>query len=349
MYCRSAPTFLFFLSLSLLSCAESESILTVEGRLTRLQRFEIPLEDYDSEPYLRQRATFTSEGLALINDNDYYDDEAILYNVLTGKEIRTLMVARSIGAITSSNDGKYVGIAYYYGSNRYAASVLDMETGKELHSALLTDAGHISALAFNTDKTKLALATSNGVALWDISGTKVKQKTIGQKNQFYPITSLEFSSTEDTILSSPPMYWSVSEMNVVERFVDTRGFFEAAHFLQGQTQVIAAGSHGLTLFSLGGKEPIGRITDFNLDQDPSGPSTTRIDIISMDVSRDGRRIATGDNEGNVQVWDATNGELIALDSTSARYIMAVTFSPFDSSILASTGTNGEVIVWRIEE
>ena len=173
--------------------------------------------------------------------------------------------------------------------------------------------------------------------------------TIGQTNQFYPITSLEFSSTEDTILSSPPMYWSVSAMKVVERFVDGRGSFEAAHFLQDKTQVIAAGSHGLTLFSLGGKEPIGRITDYNLDQDPSDPSTSRIEIVSMDVSRDGKRIATGDNEGNVQVWDATNGKLIALDSTSARYIMAVTFSPFDSSILASTGTNGEVIVWRIEE
>jgi WD40 repeat protein len=58
---------------------------------------------------------------------------------------------------------------------------------------------------------------------------------------------------------------------------------------------------------------------------------------------DGRSIATGDNQGTVNIWDATSGELINSRAGFGPFVFGLAFSP-DGRRLASLSTNGQVSI-----
>jgi WD40 repeat protein len=74
---------------------------------------------------------------------------------------------------------------------------------------------------------------------------------------------------------------------------------------------------------------------------------TRSSITALDFSRDGKLIATGDDEGLIQVWDAQTW-----DEAATRYsghlgvILDLAFSP-DGNRLASVDGDGRLIQWQV--
>jgi WD40 repeat protein len=69
--------------------------------------------------------------------------------------------------------------------------------------------------------------------------------------------------------------------------------------------------------------------------------------MSVAYSPDGRRLATGNLDGSVKVWDATSGyprELLTLGGQSLP-LGHVTFSPDGSRLAAAGGDSKAVRVW----
>ena len=63
-------------------------------------------------------------------------------------------------------------------------------------------------------------------------------------------------------------------------------------------------------------------------------------------SPDGRHIATGDDDGNVRLWDAASGNLRATLLGHSRHVGRLAFSP-DSRTLVTSGYDRTIRLWHV--
>jgi WD40 repeat protein len=70
-------------------------------------------------------------------------------------------------------------------------------------------------------------------------------------------------------------------------------------------------------------------------------------VSSIDVSGDGRLIASGSIDQTVRVWDAQTGKAIQTLRGHKGEVYAVCFSP-DNQLLASSGYDQRVIIWSVK-
>lgn len=73
--------------------------------------------------------------------------------------------------------------------------------------------------------------------------------------------------------------------------------------------------------------------------------------ITMDLSPDGRYVATGSLDGSVRVWNADSGKLLfeAKDEQKhSRFIKAVRFSPTESGLVASASADKTIHLFRLD-
>ena len=70
------------------------------------------------------------------------------------------------------------------------------------------------------------------------------------------------------------------------------------------------------------------------------------DIKALAVSRDGRWIASGSDDGTVRVWTASTGQAVATMRGHDAPVLAVAFSP-DNTRLISGGNDGVVRLWDV--
>jgi WD40 repeat protein len=68
---------------------------------------------------------------------------------------------------------------------------------------------------------------------------------------------------------------------------------------------------------------------------------------SLTFSNNGKYLAAGDEEGIVRIWDLSNQSLLTTLGGHNSLIRKIRFSN-DDSMLASSGFDGKVILWRME-
>ncbi len=71
------------------------------------------------------------------------------------------------------------------------------------------------------------------------------------------------------------------------------------------------------------------------------------DIWAVAYSPDGTKLATGQNDGTVKLWNAETGELLSTFADHDAAVHAVAFHP-DGKLLASGARDGTVRVWKVE-
>ena len=69
------------------------------------------------------------------------------------------------------------------------------------------------------------------------------------------------------------------------------------------------------------------------------------EVNAIALSVDGNRLASGDNDGNIQLWDVEQGKLIAILPADGQAIAALAFSP-DGQWLVSGDRAHRVIIWH---
>ena len=223
-------------------------------------------------------------------------------------------------------------------------------------------------LAWSPDDRALAVGTSDGIRLHDSADLSI-MTSLGDQTF---ITALDWSSQENKIVSGNfdgiIEIWNVNTGQLVQNFQGHSRRITSVKW-SPNSEYIASGSWDNTVkiwdaqtgdllhtFQIG----ISLTRPYSVSWNPTsnriavqgqgeisiwdGVSGERLlhwvynrEIPSLKWSPDGEVIATGNSEGEVKLWNATNGELIATLEIGRGVVHALAWSP-ESNLLASHST-----------
>lgn len=247
-------------------------------------------------------------------------------------------------AIYRFGKGVIRDIAYFPDGNRVAVSssigvwVYDTHTGDEL--ALLTEGVHdYSAIAFSPNGEILACASENYIQLWEIEDYKLQDIYTGHTSE---IQYLVYSNSGKTLISGSTdttiRVWDTATGEVLSTLVG----------LSDRTSKIAISADGTTIASSSFSD-IGKIRMYNLETGEYDKTITTNNTIIYELLflPDGSRIAAGDRNGDIHIWDMNSGEFLKKLSGEIGYITSLDASKNGLYLLC--GSSEEIIqVWAVE-
>ncbi len=245
--------------------------------------------------------------------------------VLTGAQ-------QQVNALAISPDGKILAAASNYGT----VWLYDTSSQQSLGAPLNNYSGFQDSVAFSPDGQTLAVGSGTGtIQLWDVrSHTPSGPPLQGGR----AVTSLAFSPNGATLASNNGttiFLWKIAQLQPLATTLtgDTSPVSALAFSPNGKILYSSSYDAMLRRWRLPQERPIGTLVPF---QSPA-----------MTISRDGRFLATGGNDGSVIVWDVTGGQPhLVSEEFIGSYVESVAFSP-DGKFLAA-GSDGKVAwLWDV--
>lgn len=248
------------------------------------------------------------------------------------------------GATRRFGKGVIRDIAYLPDGNRIAVSssigiwIYDVHSGDEL--ALLTDrANDYSAIAFSPNGHILAAASENNIQLWNINDYKLQDIYTGHTSE---IKYLVYSNNGKTLISGSTdatiRLWDTTNGETLFTLV---GFSD-------NTSKVTISPDGKTVASSSFTN-LGNIQLINLETGTlinTIPTNNNI-LYKLLFLPDGRRIAAGDRNGDILMWDVNTGEFLKKLAGKIGYITSLDSSKNGLYILS--GSSEEIIqVWAVE-
>jgi len=224
----------------------------------------------------------------------------------------------------------------------------------------LDDQLHFGGVALSSDNRTLATSNGDGVWLWDIRTDAKLTKLEGRMNTNAPATlephtaitfssdgklvasgrCIRYSSSERTprCIKTPISVWNISSKlpHLVGSFVVPADVKNIAFSPDGKTLTLAVSSdRGVQVWS----------TKTN----HASPLTNNTGANSVAFSPDGRLLASGNEDGTVELWKVVSGQLdgppVGLRGHTGQ-ITGVAFSR-NSDFLASSSTDQTVRLWML--
>ncbi len=210
-------------------------------------------------------------------------------------------------------------------------------TAQQEHT-IFRHGGGIQTVAYSpVNFSVFASAGENGqIKLWDLQNDTVTTFR-GHTDQVNAIT---FSPNGQWFASGSDDYtfkvWDVSRRVEIKSLQHITGRsmsqIKAVAFSPNGRQLATAGVH-VKLWDSGSWSEI---------------TTLRHDewVLAVAFSTDGKLLATGDNNGQVNVWNLQNSRTVAHLQADSNAVYAVQFSP-NNQILAGAGYEGNVKLWKV--
>ncbi|MHB2020206.1 MAG: caspase family protein [Candidatus Xenobia bacterium] len=284
------------------------------------------------------------------------------WDLLSGRALPVGQAARSkITAAAISADQRHVAIGHFDGE----VELFDTTTRKRAWKGNLAARRNyedVSRLAFSSDGKLLAGANVSGViGLWQVSdGQHLSYKQMMDSN----VIALAFSPDGRTLAASGVMG---DKTSVLEFAVDRDRLLKAAThpvynwndamslaYTPDNRSLLAGTAHGnLAVYQSNsdddghmlGPQPHGEATKNGFSYTIAEPDARP--FVTLAVSPDGHTVATGDDSGNLQLWDLTVKKQIKAFRAHAIAVESVQW--IDAHTLVSASDDTSVKFWRMPE
>ncbi len=178
---------------------------------------------------------------------------------------------------------------------------------------------------------------SRAVRLWDLQDDTVT--TLGSHAD--TVNAVAFSPDGQLLATGGDDYacklWDVSLKRRIATFEHitnrNRSQIKAVDF-SANGQLLATAGVDVKLWNVQTRAEIGTLEHGNW-------------VLAIAFSPDGQFLATGDQNGQVNVWDVQRQQLVAQFTGDTSAVYTVKFSP-DGKVLAGAGYTGEIGLWKVE-
>jgi hypothetical protein len=200
--------------------------------------------------------------------------------------------------------------------------------------------GNPAAVAYSADGRLLAIGSSIGVSLYDMS-TATEPRELGiLQGHSRSVTDVAFRATDRLLVSSSGdstvRLWNVATLS------------EIASLMRHDTQVnaVAFNPNGATL-ATGASDGVIRVWDV-VEQEIVYELTGHTGFITdVAFSPGGRQLVSGSGDGTVRLWDLDRREERAVLEGHSESVTSVAFAP-QSGIVASGSFDNTVRLWDAE-
>jgi|GEM_PF-2541766 len=258
-----------------------------------------------------------------------------LWNVNTGQLIRKIKARDD--AFAFSPDGKMLGSV---------TGIWDAQTGQRIRSFEINKDGLSGSSIVSPNGNILAVSESNSIRLWDIKKGK-NIRTIENPGKFVPESFFSGSRILTTVNYEPGMnarLWSINDGSLI-------GSFKGSKFSR-----ISMSSDGKKIAIVGCKQ-LGpsdtcekwriRILDAKTSHIIHLLSEQTEDILSAELSPDGKILVSNDWSKKIKFWDVSTGKLVRSIDGYSRSSDPFCFSP-RGRFLFFKGEEG-ALLWDFKE
>jgi len=293
--------------------------------------------------------SFTADGNQVLGVNT--DSGASLWDATTGAESQRFappLPGAKTKAVALSPHGRLVAMAgIIAGDNETGWSTVRDATNGEMIRELIPPTSGITPrdVSFSPDGRKLAIAAGSLVQVWDTATWEI-EFTVQNPTYAALYGSVAFSP-DAKLLATQGFYPETEELAPVTVWDLESGeeITEVYHFQGNGWGSVTLSSDGRMLLTTGLARPI--ISEPYTGRQLGVLTAPAANAISATFSADGSRIATGEADGTIRLWDATTAEQELVLSAHSGQVAAVAFSP-DGTRLASVDKDGALRVWALD-
>ena len=199
-----------------------------------------------------------------------------------------------------------------------------------------TAAQYINEIAYSPDGTRLAVANSIGIWIYDAQ-TGEDLKILTRHTNW--VNSVSFSPDGQTLASGSDddiiRLWDVSTGDPIRTLTGhTFDVLSVSFSPDGRTLASGGGDETIRLWDVATGDPIRTLTGH------------RLWVNSVSFSPDGHTLASGGGDETIRLWDVSTGDLLRTLTGHTWSVNSVSFSP-DGQTLASGSEDNTIRLWDV--
>ena len=285
------------------------------------------------------------DGKQILSSGD--DGTIRLWDIATRKEVNNFPgekvssgVVYPVTGVAYSPDGK----TFISGQKTSLPKLWDIALGKVIKRVSQKTAG-VYSLAVSPSGNLIALGTYGSISICDANSSKEILIPISRTS---PIIAVKFSPDSQTLVAVADnqeiSLWDTNSGTKIRNF-DIHNYQKDVEYATDASFT----PDGKTLITGGfNKDPYqGIIKMWNANDGTL--IHTIIDGQSVDciaISHDGQKLATGNFDHTVKIWEISTGKLLKVLVGHKNYIKSVCFSPDDKTVVSSS-THGAINLWKV--
>ena len=285
------------------------------------------------------------DGRQIISSGD--DGEVRLWDIATQTQTASYAgdknnkgITFAATAVAYNPDGK----TYLSAQGGLSPKIWDAATGKVVKRINQIGAG-VYSVAYNALGNQIAFGNYESITIYNLDlETQLKIPTTKTSE----IIAIEFSPDSQSVIAvtnnQEISLWNVNNGSKIRNF-DIHNYQNDVEFATDA----AFTPDGTILVTVGfNKDPYqGIIKMWNpIDGTLIRAMTDEKSINCLSVSPDGKKIATGDFDKTVKIWEIASGKLLKILVGHKNYVKSVAFSLDNQTVLASS-TYGTINLWKI--